>query len=287
MDETEDLIEQLNRLSLLQELSLGTCTLRLHDNTMWYLRDRIGSEGCRAAHEAMIRALRARCDAKWETLSSDDVYGWRFLIRHLRGAGQDDEADRLLTDYAWIKAKLRTCGARDLFDSYFPESKDETARLIGRAIALSLPTLASCPQELPRQMFGRLSGLADKVGTIVVGAKQDPDFRPAPRWPGLTPPGAERLRLMGHTDDVNGASFSADGGRIATASSDYTARVWDARTGQEIAALRGHEGAVNTARHSPPTAGASSPPPMTAWRVCGMRAPASRSLRYVATRTGC
>ncbi len=248
--EAEDLIQQLNRLSLLQELNLGTRTLRLHDNTMWYLRERIGAEGCRLANAAMVHALRTHCEAKWETLPADDLYGWRFLIRHLRGAGQDNEADHLLTDYAWIKAKLHACGPRDLFDSYLSESEDETARLVGRAIALSLPTLASSPRELPRQIFGRLGMLAGKAAVIAAAAKQDPDFRPAPRWPGLTPPGAERLRLMGHTDDVNGASFSTDGGRIATASSDRTARVWDARTGQEIAALRGHEGAVNSASFS-------------------------------------
>ncbi len=37
------------------------------------------------------------------------------------------------------------------------------------------------------------------------------------------------------------ASFSPDGARIVTASGDRTARLWDATTGQEIIALRGHE----------------------------------------------
>ena len=41
---------------------------------------------------------------------------------------------------------------------------------------------------------------------------------------------------------MNSAAFSPDGARIVTASDDRTARVWDAATGQEIAALRGHEG---------------------------------------------
>ena len=56
----------------------------------------------------MVRAIGARCHGgSWETLPPADIYGWRFLIRHLRAAGRDEEADRLLTDYAWIKAKLR------------------------------------------------------------------------------------------------------------------------------------------------------------------------------------
>ena len=37
------------------------------------------------------------------------------------------------------------------------------------------------------------------------------------------------------------AAFSPDGARIVTASDDRTARIWDAATGAEIAALRGHE----------------------------------------------
>jgi WD40 repeat protein len=250
-DETEDLIQQLNRLSLLQELNLGTRTLRLHDNTMWYLRDRIGAEGCRAAHAAMVGALKMRCGGNWETLPPDDIYGWRFLIRHLREAGEDKEADRLLTDYGWIKAKLRISGARGLFDSYLPERQDEGAQLVGRAVALSLPALAADPRGLPRQLYGRLGSLTHQaIAASVAAAKQDPDFRPAPRWPGLTPPGAERLRLVGHDGEVTSASFSADGGRVVTASLDSTARVWDARTGQEIAALRGHEGFVRSASFS-------------------------------------
>ena len=39
------------------------------------------------------------------------------------------------------------------------------------------------------------------------------------------------------------AAFSPDGKRIVTASSDKTARIWDAATGQPIGEpLRGHEG---------------------------------------------
>jgi hypothetical protein len=43
---------------------------------------------------------------------------------------------------------------------------------------------------------------------------------------------------------VNAASFSPDGKRVVTASSDQTARVWDAESGKEIAVLKAHEGAA-------------------------------------------
>jgi WD40 repeat protein len=50
---------------------------------------------------------------------------------------------------------------------------------------------------------------------------------------------------------VSNASFSPDGVRIVTASDDRTARLWDATTGVEIIALRGHEDVVRSACFSP------------------------------------
>ncbi|WP_193196740.1 AAA-like domain-containing protein, partial [Nostoc sp. MG11] len=55
--------------------------------------------------------------------------------------------------------------------------------------------------------------------------------------------------MAGHEDSVITASFSADGQRILTASSDNTARLWDLQ-GKEIAKLQGHEGRVTTASFS-------------------------------------
>jgi WD40 repeat protein len=251
-DGTDDLVRRLDALSLLQSLDLGARTLRLHDNIVWYLRDKIAAEGCRSAHAAMVRAIGSRCNGRWELLPLADAYCWRFLIHHLRGARQDEEADRLLTHYAWIKARLRASGAQGLFESYLPEGQDEGVRLVGRAIALSLRALAASPHELPRQIFGRLAGLPhDAVALLVASARQDPELRPAPRWPSLTPPGSERLRLVGHDRGVNSASFSSDGTRIVTSSDDGTARVWDAATGQEILALHGRVGWLNSASFSP------------------------------------
>lgn len=47
--------------------------------------------------------------------------------------------------------------------------------------------------------------------------------------------GAEIALLRGHEDRVESAAFSPDGTRIVTASSDRTARVWEAASGAEIA----------------------------------------------------
>ena len=49
----------------------------------------------------------------------------------------------------------------------------------------------------------------------------------------------ERLLLKGHAGSVNSVAFSPDGVRLLTGSSDSTARLWEAHTGQEILALEG------------------------------------------------
>jgi hypothetical protein len=36
----------------------------------------------------MVKAIGAHSCGRWETLPPADAYGWRFLIRHLRGAGR-------------------------------------------------------------------------------------------------------------------------------------------------------------------------------------------------------
>ena len=51
----------------------------------------------------------------------------------------------------------------------------------------------------------------------------------------------------GHSGMVNSAVFSGDGSRVATASDDGTARIWDSRTGELLHTLEGHFGGVRSA----------------------------------------
>jgi WD40 repeat protein len=50
--------------------------------------------------------------------------------------------------------------------------------------------------------------------------------------------------LEGHRSWTNTAQFTPDGSRLVTSSIDGTARIWDTRSGQEVAVLGGHEGSV-------------------------------------------
>jgi hypothetical protein len=61
----------------------------------------------------------------------------------------------------------------------------------------------------------------------------------------------DNLVLAGHTSHVTAVAFSPDGVRLATASVDGTARIWDARTGVAMAVLEGHAMRVNALAFSP------------------------------------
>ncbi len=57
--------------------------------------------------------------------------------------------------------------------------------------------------------------------------------------------------LAGHSGPVYSACYSPDGGRIATASGDGTARCWDAKTGSRILTIAAHSGNVSHVCFSP------------------------------------
>ncbi|MEV8630905.1 hypothetical protein AB0395_04540, partial [Streptosporangium sp. NPDC051023] len=57
--------------------------------------------------------------------------------------------------------------------------------------------------------------------------------------------------LTGHQDNVSAVAFSPDGSRLATASWDNTARVWEAKTGKLITTLTGHQDRVWEVAFSP------------------------------------
>jgi len=56
---------------------------------------------------------------------------------------------------------------------------------------------------------------------------------------------------VGHEAEVTAVAFSPDGKRMATASVDGTARIWDAATGASLGALQGHRKPITSLAFSP------------------------------------
>jgi WD40 repeat protein/serine/threonine protein kinase len=61
----------------------------------------------------------------------------------------------------------------------------------------------------------------------------------------------EVATLRGHSSDIRAVAWSPDGQRLATASKDYTLKVWDAVNVQELATLRGHKQVICSVSWSP------------------------------------
>ena len=59
------------------------------------------------------------------------------------------------------------------------------------------------------------------------------------------------MNIKGHTGSVNSVAYSPDSQRIVTGSGDYTAKVWDSKTGTELLTLKGHTGPVMSVAYSP------------------------------------
>lgn len=66
-------------------------------------------------------------------------------------------------------------------------------------------------------------------------------------------PAGFRLRhtLSGHKGRISKIAWSPDGTKIASASNDYTVRIWDATTGECLTILKGHSKEVRTVTWSP------------------------------------
>jgi WD40 repeat protein len=58
-------------------------------------------------------------------------------------------------------------------------------------------------------------------------------------------------RILRHEGSVNALAFSPDGTKIATASEDHTARLWDADTGKPLGEPMKHDGGVRAVTFSP------------------------------------
>ncbi len=98
-----------------------------------------------------------------------------------------------------------------------------------------------------------------------------------------------QLTLRGHTFALRGIAFSPDGRRLATSSTDQTAKVWDVTTGKELLTLSGHTAEVFGIAFSPDgtrVATASADQTAKVWDVSTALNPSTGSGQSTGAETG-
>ncbi|HXW28795.1 MAG TPA: NB-ARC domain-containing protein [Xanthobacteraceae bacterium] len=250
--ETEDLLIELHRLSLLLDLDLDQRTFRLHDIMRRFLQDRVGTNGLVAQHQRLLKAL----DGIGGSEEADPLtrrYFYLYRLHHLAEAKDRQTLDTLLLDPGWLVTKLGGIGhPQALIADYEHYGAGEAQNLIGRTLQLMAGICARDQRQLIPQLLGRLAGARGLAVMRFLEAARLQLVKPQilTIYPTLTPPGIETTRLEGHSRGVAALCVLPDG-RLASVSGEDmrypwsrgtndTIQLWDVKTGVETARLEGH-----------------------------------------------
>jgi WD40 repeat protein len=212
------------------------------------------------AHEQLLRSWTTLRD--WLT-ESRDFFAWIGTLDQARldWLAADGVENALLMGIHLMRAQLwRNDRGSDLSlndHAFIKASEDREARAAQkekedkqRALTAQSRFMAQAAQnELKRGDYGTALALAIEALPRDVVSEDRPYILEVERaLQDIIGHNTKELAVLGgHEGGVNSAVFSADGGRVLTASDDKTARLWEAASGEGLAVLGGHEGGVNSA----------------------------------------
>ena len=217
-----DICEKLDDLSLVQEYRPGARGLKLHRAVQEMLARHNETD---PAHTDRVLISTARTlvpqgrephaadGTQWWRLAGDSVYWWRYLCRHLKGAGHLAELLGLVTDLRWIENKLALVGAEpvvqdlDLVD-------DPTANALRRQIVCEQHILRTTQplRSVSDTLVSRLSAIAElRHLALAHSATLPPAPRLISRWTVPDQPHPLLARVLGpHTAEVVTCAISDD-----------------------------------------------------------------------------
>jgi WD40 repeat protein len=177
------------------------------------------------------------------------------IVAGLVAVGQRDRADR-----ANVHARARELSAAA--DASIADDPERSVYLALEAVDLLSPSDASLWLEA-QESLQRAVAASREVRTFD-RSSQTVVFAPDGAFLAVTDgdehravalldpaTGEELRRIANHSDEILGIDVSPDGGRLATASADGTAAVWDVGSGANVATLTGHTDRVLSAEFSP------------------------------------
>ncbi|WP_052850496.1 WD40 repeat domain-containing protein [Streptomyces avicenniae] len=201
----------------------------------------------RVAHEALFRQwppLRQEVEARAEQLRQRaELERWAAdWQRADRSADYLLTGDRLVLAQRWLTALEESGQASDAVRALVVTSRDrDLAHLRRVSESVGEYVLANAERDPELSLLLSLAAL-DECGRTPTAGR------------GLMAALASshlRAQLVGHTDTVRGVAWSPDGGRIAAASRDGTARIFDAVSGRARAVLSGGGSMVEAVAWSP------------------------------------
>lgn len=160
---SDQLLDRLHSLSLLQHLHLTTGVARLHDIIAAYLRHESANHLV-ALHMALLNGYGAKCPDGWKS-GPNDGYFLENLAYHLRQAGRTTELVSLLVDDpGWRDTKRRSLGTDA---SYFADLDLAFAAFDGASAitGFSLATKIAVMQHLLRLQTDVLS--EQRIGALI------------------------------------------------------------------------------------------------------------------------
>ena len=253
--DTEETLSRLDNSSLVDfDLKLGL--VRIHDVVLAYFATRL-PDGCRSAHETMLAA--------WgDKHRLPHAFAWRWIVRHLLGAGRQEDVDTLLSDVSWLEAKLDRCGIYALLEDFRHVSPGTDATLLADVLQVASHALAHDPSQLVAQLLARLPtaelSLRTRLQQHAAAAK--PWLRPL--LPSLSGPGGPLVRTLDMPGAVSSLVVSDRGDRIFATTDDGKLAVWDIAEGTKLQTLSpSAPAATDDPATAPPMGAAAFLAPMT------------------------
>jgi WD40 repeat protein len=164
---------QMANLKLLEHNPKNPNFYRFHDFIYEYLAQQPTEAQRRGWHSTCVRAMRAVSKAKtWATVPEKHTYIWNYLITHLLGAGDFEQASAVLLNYDYMTEAF----VRQGVGIYTENAQRAALAFAGVAADALLPKWAAW-LELHTDLLTRCQTAQEQIDTVWVRTQHEPDLQ--------------------------------------------------------------------------------------------------------------